>query len=108
MQISVFEKYIPLHRLQRNNAEKRHGPPIRCHHPTLSTTPHGLKAKVSNPNVCLQFLPSHYCLSPRYHTVCHGNSQLYTSTKKRQVIKWNTADLSLPRYRKPVSSVVTG
>lgn len=26
MQISIFEKYIPLHGLQRNNADKRHGP----------------------------------------------------------------------------------
>lgn len=26
MQISIFEKYIPLHGIQRNNADKRHGP----------------------------------------------------------------------------------
>jgi hypothetical protein len=26
MQVSVFEKYIPLHGLKRNNVDKRHGP----------------------------------------------------------------------------------
>lgn len=53
MQISTFEKYIPLHGLQRNNADKCHGP-TRCHRPT----PNGLKAKVINPNAFLQLLPS--------------------------------------------------
>lgn len=67
MQISVFEKYIPLHGLQRKSAAKRRGP-IRCHRPTLSTTPHDSKAKVTNPNVGLQFLASYYSLFPRYHT----------------------------------------
>lgn len=52
MQISVFEKYIPLHRLQRNNSDKRHGP-LWSHHPTLSTAPNGLEARG----------PTHMCAS---------------------------------------------
>lgn len=57
MQISIFEKYIPLHGLQRNNADKCHGP-TRCHRPT----PNSLKAKVIKPKcvpaVSAQLLPS--------------------------------------------------
>lgn len=64
MQISVFEKYIPLHRLQRNDADTRHGP-LKMPLPHTERHPDGLEAKVINPNVCLLFLPSP---SPWYST----------------------------------------
>lgn len=57
IKISIFEKYIPLHRLQRNNAAKRHGPSQCCH----SHTEHhqsSPRATVVYPNMCLQFWPS--------------------------------------------------
>lgn len=97
MQMSIFEKYIPLHGLQRNNADKRHGP-IWYHHPTLNT-PNGLKAKVINPNVLLQFLPS-------YRPLLVTADSTHLPKKDKPLSQ--SANLRLPSYRKPMLSIVTG
>lgn len=53
MKISIFEKYIPLHRLQRNNAAKRHGRNDAIIPTLISTRVFGSQSDY--PNMCLQF-----------------------------------------------------